>query len=106
MWSELLSHFPLKVYNNGMMRVLRARDANAKANSKSKERYRRVVGEDLLKHKAIVKCLGNELELRKSTNTLGYMQMLSTWVNNYTWEKYEDIETSSPNEPTRNTRQL
>ena len=106
MWSELLSHFPLKVYNNGMMRVLRARDANAKANSKSKERYRRVVGEDLLKHKAIVKCLGNELELRKSTNTLGYMQMLSTWVNNYTWETYEDIETSSPNEPTRNTRQL
>ena len=105
MWSELLSHFPLKVYNNGMMRVLRARDAQAKANAKSREKYRKVVGEDLVKHQFILKCLQNELELRKSTNTLGYMQMLSTWVNNYTWEKYEDISNSSPNE-SRITRQL
>jgi len=105
MWSELLSHFPLKVYNNGMMRVLRARDAQAKANAKACDKYRKIVGEDLVKHQFIVKCLKNELELRKSTNTLGYMQMLSTWVNNYTWEKYEDISNSSPNE-SRITRQL
>ena len=105
MWSELLSHFPLKVYNNGMMRVLRARDAQAKANATPREKYRKVVGEDLVKHQFILKCLQNELELRKSTNTLGYMQMLSTWVNNYTWEKYEDISNSSPNE-SRITRQL
>jgi len=105
MWSELLSHFPLKVYNNGMMRVLRARDAQAKANAKARDKYRKIVGEDLVKHQFIVKCLKNELELRKSTNTLGYMQMLSTWVNNYTWEKYEDISNSSPNE-SRITRQL
>jgi hypothetical protein len=105
MWAELLSHFPLKVFNNGHLRVLRAKDANAKANAKARERYRKIVGEDLPKHQFIVKCLVNELELRKSTNTLGYMQMLSTWVNNYTWEKYEDIETNSPND-TRITRQL
>ena len=105
MWAELLSHFPLKVFNNGHLRVLRAKDAAAKANSKARERYRKIVGEDLLKHQFVVKCLKNELELRKSTNTLGYMQMLTTWVNNYTWEKYEDIETSSPND-TRITRQL
>ena len=105
MWAELLSHFPLKVFNNGHLRVIRAKDAAAKANSKARERYRKIVGEDLLKHQFVVKCLKNELELRKSTNTLGYMQMLTTWVNNYTWEKYEDIETSSPND-TRITRQL
>lgn len=105
MWSELLSHFPLKVFNNGHMRVLRAKDAQAKANAKAREKYRKIVGEDLSKHQFIVKCLVNELELRKSTSTLGYMQMLTTWVNNYTWEKYEDIETSSPNE-SRITRQL
>ena len=50
MWSELLSHFPLKVYNNGQMRP--------------------------------------------------------TWINNYTWEKYEDIEDNSPNDKARITRQL
>ena len=105
MWAELLSHFPLKVFNNGHLRILRAKDSAAKANSKARERYRKIVGGDLVKHQFIVKCLKNELELRKSTNTLGYMQMLTTWVNNYTWEKYEDIETSSPND-TRITRQL
>jgi len=105
MWSELLSHFPLKVYNQGHMRVLRAKDAAAKANSKAKEKYRKIVGEDTAKHKEVIKGLINELELRKSTNTLGWMQMLPTWINNYTWEKYEDIEDSSPND-TRITRQL
>jgi hypothetical protein len=105
MWAELLSHFPLKVFNNGHLRVLRAKDAAAKANSKARERYRKIVGGDLLKHQFVVKCLKNELELRKSTSTLGYMQMLTTWVNNYTWENYEDIETSSPDD-TRITRQL
>ena len=107
MWSELLSHFPLKVYNNGQMRVLRAKDANAKANSKAREKYRKIVKEDLVKHQFIVKCLINELELRKSTNTLGYMQMLATWVNNYTWEQYEDVENEqSPEEQRRITRKL
>lgn len=107
MWSELLSHFPLRVYNNGQMRVLRAKDANAKANSKAREKYRKIVKEDLVKHQFIVKCLINELELRKSTNTLGYMQMLATWVNNYTWEQYEDVEhEQSPEEQRRITRKL
>jgi len=92
MWSELLSHFPLKVYNQGHMRVLRAKDANARANAKPKLKYEKIVGTDTQKHKFIIKCLINELELRKSTNTLGYMQQLQTWVNNYTWEKYEDVE--------------
>ena len=36
MWSDLLSHFPLKVYSKGSVRVLRAKDANAKANLKAK----------------------------------------------------------------------
>jgi len=60
-----------------------------------------------VKHQFIVKCLINELELRKSTSTLGWMQMLPTWVNNYTWEKYEDVENEqSPEEQRRITRKL
>ena len=59
---------------------------------KAKLKYEKIIGTDTQKHKFIIKCLINELELRKSTNTLGYMQQLQTWVNNYTWEKYEDVE--------------
>lgn len=102
MWSELLSHFPLRVYNQGHMRVLRAKDANAKANAKAKKAYERYVGGDSAKHKRVVQCLINELELRKSTNSLGYMQMLQTWANNHTWEQYEDIG----NEPTKSSSRI
>lgn len=107
MWSELLSHFPLRVYNRGDMRVLRAKDANAKANAKAKRAYEKFIGEDSTKHKRVIKCLINELELRKSTNSLGYMQMLQTWVNNHTWDQYEDISTDEPTQSSgRITRKL
>lgn len=95
MWSELLSHFPLRVYNQGNIRVLRAKDANAKANAKSRKAYERFIGEDVTKHNRVIKCLINELELRKASNSLGYMQMLQTWVNNHTWDQYEDINEST-----------
>jgi len=107
LWSELLSSFPLRVYNKGNMRVLRAKNAHAKANAKAKEKYKRILNGSKILHDRIVKCLENELELRKSTDTLGYMQMLPTWINNYTWEKYEDInDEQSPEEQRRITRQL
>ena len=35
MWSELLSHFPLKVSAKGSDRILRAKSANSKANYKA-----------------------------------------------------------------------
>ena len=89
------------------MRVLRAKNAHAKANAKAKEKYKRILNGSKILHDRIVKCLENELELRKSTDTLGYMQMLPTWINNYTWEKYEDIDNEqSPEEQRRITRQL
>ena len=106
MWSELLSHFPLKVYNQGHMRVLRAKDAFAKNNEKALRKYHKIVGKDKAKHDHIVKCLQNELELRKSTNTLGYMQMLTTWMNNHTWEQYEDVNGESEQTTGRITRKL
>lgn len=107
MWSELLSHFPLKVFNNGNVRVLRARDANAKANSKAKKAYHRYVGEDKTRHDHVIKCLVTELAVRKKTDSIGWMQMLQTWVNNHTWEQYEDLnDESTASQSPRITRSL
>jgi len=107
LWSELLSHFPIRVYNNGNLRVLRAKNAHAKANDKAKEKYKKILNGSKILHDNIIQSLKNELEVRKSTNTLGWMQMLPTWINNYTWEKYEDIENEkSPEEQRRITRKL
>jgi len=93
MWSELVSHFPLKVLANDRgLRMLRARDANAKTNQKSKRAYEKYVGTDKTKHDYVMQCLKNELVHRKLANSLGYMQQLQTWVNNHTWEKYDTID--------------
>ena len=107
MWSELLSHFPLKVYTNGNVRVLRSKDADARNNQKAKKAYHKVIGKNVAKHNKIVKCLINELEFRKSNNSLGFLQMLQTWVNNHTWEQYEDSNVGTTAEEGRRiTRKL
>jgi len=111
MWAGLLSWFPIKVIAQGSVRMLRAQNADAKANEKAKLKYKKIVGTDKIKHERIVKCLERELDFRKRGNSLGYMQMLETWVNNNSWEKYDFVETkdgtNKPDiEPGRITRSL
>lgn len=107
MWSDLLSHFPLKVYSKGSVRVLRAKDANAKANLKAKTKYRSVVGNNKATHDRIVRLLKVELDIRRKSDSLAYMQQLQTWVNGYTWEKYEDMTEDDPEQQDgRITRRL
>ena len=105
MWSELLSHFPLKVYVNGGVRPLRAKDPDAAANKQARKKYEKYVKGSVAKHNEVIRCLQIELDQRKKANSLGYMQMLSTWVNQCTWEKYQDLTETKDNER-RITREL
>ena len=102
MWSELLAHFPLKVGS----RVLRARDANAKANEKPRIRYEKYLSGNVGKHKEVIKALQTELDMRRGDDSLKFMQQLTTWVNNHTWEKYIGITNEQTDTPSRTTRQL
>lgn len=102
MWSELLAHFPLKVGS----RVLRARDANAKANEKARTRYEKYLGGNAGKHKEVIKALLTELDMRRRDDSLKFMQQLTTWVNNHTWEKYIGLDDEPTDTPSRITRQL
>lgn len=90
MWHGLLSRFPLKVINQGTVRMLRAKDPDSKANEKSKLKYKKIIGTDKEKHDRIIACLDKELDFRRRGNGLGFMQMLDTWINNHSWEKYTD----------------
>jgi hypothetical protein len=105
MWSELLSHFPLKVYVRGSVRVLRAKDPDAVSNKDSKKKYKKYIKDDVTKHRKVVDALQVELDIRRKGDQLGYMQMLSTWINQCTWEKYLDLNDPNDNER-RITRQL
>lgn len=104
MWHGLLSRFPLKVINNGQVRMLRAKDPDSKANAKSKAKYKKVVGTSQKKHDRIIECLDRELDFRRRGNGLGYMQMLDTWINNHSWEKYSD--TNDTTEPESNSGRI
>jgi hypothetical protein len=108
MWGELLSYFPLKVsVSNGKgVRVLRAKDPTALANKQAKKKYQSYINGDVGKHKEVIKCLKTELSIRSKGDTMGYMQMLPTWVNQHTWEKYESLDGEQDSQNSRITRQL
>tara|TARA_R110000765_G_scaffold102225_1_gene190963 strand:- start:35 stop:586 length:552 start_codon:yes stop_codon:yes gene_type:complete len=91
MFAELVTAYPMKVDSPGRgIRILHAKDPNAKANEKAKNRYKRIVGTKVYKHKHILNCLGKQLTVDQ--DSLAYLQNLETWINNHTWEKYENLE--------------
>lgn len=95
MFKTFWETYPLRVGS----RVLRSKDANTKEATEIKK-----------KMFAIFKVKGNfdkvmsgltkELELRKKDNSLMYMQLITTYVNQHTWEKYYGLEEEVPVEKT------
>jgi len=106
MFAELISTYPMKVSTSRGIRILHAKDPNVKANEKAKKRYKRIVKNNLHIHKSIMKALNIQLSVDK--HNLSYLQNLETWLNNHTWEKYQDIDINdrTQSEATRITRRL
>ena len=106
MFVELLAMYPMKVQTTNGVRILHATDPKAKANKKARDRYRKVVGNKRFIHDKIIKLLATQLTVERGR--LDYLQNLEVWINNYTWEKYADIEDSNGNndEENRITRRL
>ena len=91
MFAELVGTYPMKVDSpNRGIRILHAKDPDAKANEKSKNRYKKIVGTKVYKHRHIINCLNIQLMIER--DKLAFLQNLETWINNHTWEKYEDID--------------
>ena len=89
MFNQLCATYPFKVNCNGSIRVLHAADADAKSNKKAKDKYRRIVGNKKHVHDKIMLLLDKQLTIMR--DNLGFLQNLEVWINNHTWEKYEDI---------------
>lgn len=90
MFAELCSTYPMKVGEPGGYRVLHAADPSAKANDIARKRYKRAIGDDVGKHKKVMKALNAMLTHQRGN--LKYLQMLEVWVNSHGWEKWMDVE--------------
>ena len=106
MFAELIGTYPMKVNSpDSGIRILHAKDPDSKSNLKSKLRYKKVIGDKVYKHRHIMNCLDKQLTIER--NTLSFLQNLETWINNHTWEKYENLDENDTGEPTtRITRSL
>jgi len=106
MFAQLISTYPMKVSTNNGIRVLHASNPDAKSNDKARNKYRKLVDGKAHVHKRIMALLDVQLTVEK--NNLQYLQNLETWINNHTWEKYENIteNDTKDNERPRITRSL
>lgn len=70
------------------------------AKEQCKEKYKRIVGGDKIKHQQVISALEAEIRHRVQTSQTDFQQMLITWLNQKTWELYADerSKTSSTNE--------
>jgi hypothetical protein len=90
MFTDLVAKYPWKVSSPGRgVRVLHAVDPKAKSNNKARSRYKKIVDNKPILHKHIMQCLDRQLLVNK--DNLGFLQNLEVWINNYTWEKYENL---------------
>jgi|TARA_Y100000310_G_scaffold344796_1_gene459580 hypothetical protein len=106
MFAELIGTYPMKVNTKTRgVRILHAKDPDAKSNEKAKNRYKKIIGNKVYKHRHIMNCLDKQLSIERYN--LAYMQNLETWINNHTWEKYENLdENDTKDTATRITRAL
>ena len=107
MFTELIGKYPWKVLSPGRgVRVLHAVDPKAKSNDKARNRYKKIVDSKPVLHKHIMECLDRQLLVNKES--LGFLQNLEVWINNYTWEKYENLNDYAPTDETKSriTRSL
>tara|TARA_R110002020_G_scaffold126458_2_gene284214 strand:- start:1573 stop:2109 length:537 start_codon:yes stop_codon:yes gene_type:complete len=104
MFEELVNLYPHKVKTSRSLRVLRAKDASAASNNKARNKYKKVIGKSAHLHRYIISCLKKQLIVEK--DNLAYMQNFETWINNHTWEKYEDVNLKNSEDDRRITRKL
>ena len=100
MFAELVGTYPMKVNSPGRgIRILHAKDPDAKANDKCRNRYKKIINNKTYKHKHIMRCLNIQLKVEREN--LGFLQNLETWINNHTWEKYENLDENDTKDTTR-----
>jgi hypothetical protein len=80
--------YPTKVGIGNNVRVLKTFDADTNLGRKCKQKFDRITNNDPIKENQLIKGLEIELEIKKKSNSMQYMQLVDVWLNQETYQKY------------------
>lgn len=80
--------YPTKVGIGNNVRVLKTFDADTNLGRKCKQKFDRITNNDPIKEDQLIKGLEIELEIKKKSNSMQYMQLVDVWLNQETYQKY------------------
>lgn len=89
--------YPIKVGTGNSLRVLKAKDIESTQGKNCKIKFEKITKNDPILENTILKGLEVELQIRKRTNTMQFFQLIDTYLNQKTWEKYSDFELEEDN---------
>jgi len=91
LFTEFFTLFPHKVPDGrGGFRVLGTSNPDTIFGNKMYKKWTILTKGDVELQKSIIEALKYELNYKKKTGSLTYMQNMDTWFNQGTWEKYID----------------
>jgi hypothetical protein len=96
------SIYPIKAGS----RVLKTGSVDSKEAIVCKQKWDRITHKNPLLEDQIIKGLEIELQIRKRSNSLEYMQLVTTWLNQQTWEKYVHLIEEEVQESNERTESL
>ena len=90
--------YPYKVSNGtGGVRILGTKDATTIFGKRMYRKWNTATKGNVKLQESMIKGLENELAYRKKSNGMQYMQNMDTWLNQGTWEKYQEGESIQTN---------
>ena len=89
-FDEFLKTFPVRVKDaSGIVRVLSPESPDTLSGQKLRRKWHAITKTNVELQNHIVKCLKEEVGLRKKEGNLYWMRNAETWLNKATWEDYE-----------------
>ena len=88
---ELYNTFPYHVIGKGGKRMLRTVGTDTSLFKRLDKKYANIIKGKEKTHIYIMKCLDIELNERRTSNSMTFLQSLEVWLNQRGWEKYEHL---------------
>jgi hypothetical protein len=91
LFEEFFALFPNRVETNTGYRAISSKDPNSISGKTTHAIWSRITKSKVDLQRRIIAGLKRELENRRASNNLAYLQGIDTWLRQATWEKWEDV---------------